>query len=342
MPCQHGGKCLTSEDSAICLCPLGFSGDLCEIRVDLQVPAFNGSSHLRYRGLGEDALTWLDVEVILKPTAADGLLLYNGHRTDGIGDFMALYLSEGFVEFSFDLGTGSTTVKSQERISMGEWHRIRISRTGRLAILFVDNQIPVEVISQGAFTQLSLPQNLYLGGVPNFGVVSHQVKLRSSFIGCVQKVAINGRVIPILAEALGGTNVDNCPHPCITRPCGEDGVCIPEMDYFTCRCKPGYRDQLCSRGPPAFHGTDSYMHYEDTSTIEALISDPIDINIRFKLSSANGLLLWLNTGAGDFLSLGLERGALILRYSVHGEEVVVVHNSSAVHDNLWHRIKAVR
>lgn len=203
MPCQHGGKCLTSEDSAICLCPLGFSGDLCEIRVDLQVPAFNGSSHLRYRGLGEDALTWLDVEVILKPTAADGLLLYNGHRTDGIGDFMALYLSEGFVEFSFDLGTGSATVKSQERISMGEWHRIRISRTGRLAILFVDNQIPVEVISQGAFTQLSLPQNLYLGGVPNFGVVSHQVKLRSSFIGCVQKVAINGRVIPILAEALG-------------------------------------------------------------------------------------------------------------------------------------------
>lgn len=84
------------------------------------------------------------------------------------------------------------------------------------------------------------------------------------------------------------------------------------------------------------------MHYEDTSTIEALISDPIDINIRFKLSSANGLLLWLNTGAGDFLSLGLERGALILRYSVHGEEVVVVHNSSTVHDNLWHRIKAVR
>ncbi|ERL92753.1 hypothetical protein D910_10062, partial [Dendroctonus ponderosae] len=36
VPCQHGGKCLTSETSAVCLCPLGFSGDLCEIRVDLQ------------------------------------------------------------------------------------------------------------------------------------------------------------------------------------------------------------------------------------------------------------------------------------------------------------------
>ncbi|KAJ8964020.1 hypothetical protein NQ317_008588 [Molorchus minor] len=39
VPCQHGGKCFTSNDSAFCLCPLGFSGDLCEIRVDLQLLA---------------------------------------------------------------------------------------------------------------------------------------------------------------------------------------------------------------------------------------------------------------------------------------------------------------
>lgn len=136
--------------------------------------------------------------------------------------------------------------------------------------------------------------------------------------------------------------MDNCPHPCITRPCGEDGECIPEMDYFTCRCKPGYRDQLCSRGPPAFKGMESYMHFDDAKTLEALVSDPLDVNMRFKVSSENGLLLWLNTGAGDFLSLGLEHGALILRYSVQGEEVLVVHNSTIVHDNLWHRIRAVR
>lgn len=36
-PCQHGGKCLPSDDGAICLCPLGFGGDLCEMRLDLQV-----------------------------------------------------------------------------------------------------------------------------------------------------------------------------------------------------------------------------------------------------------------------------------------------------------------
>lgn len=39
-PCQHGGKCLPSDDGAICLCPLGFGGDLCEMRLDLQVRYF--------------------------------------------------------------------------------------------------------------------------------------------------------------------------------------------------------------------------------------------------------------------------------------------------------------
>lgn len=36
-PCRHGGKCLPSDQGAICLCPLGYGGDLCEMRLDLQV-----------------------------------------------------------------------------------------------------------------------------------------------------------------------------------------------------------------------------------------------------------------------------------------------------------------
>lgn len=35
--CHHGGKCLPSDQGAVCLCPLGFGGDLCEMRLDLMV-----------------------------------------------------------------------------------------------------------------------------------------------------------------------------------------------------------------------------------------------------------------------------------------------------------------
>jgi len=38
--CQHGGQCLVQKDeNPTCLCPLGFSGPLCETPLDLQVMA---------------------------------------------------------------------------------------------------------------------------------------------------------------------------------------------------------------------------------------------------------------------------------------------------------------
>jgi Laminin G domain. len=77
----------------------------------LQVPSFNGSSYLRYPGLGGSALSWLDLQLTLKPSAQDGVILYNGHRSDGVGDFMAVYISDGHLEFTFDLGTGAATIR---------------------------------------------------------------------------------------------------------------------------------------------------------------------------------------------------------------------------------------
>lgn len=39
----------------------------------------------------------------------DGLLLYSGHHE--YGDYIALYLTMGYVEFSFDLGSGPAVVR---------------------------------------------------------------------------------------------------------------------------------------------------------------------------------------------------------------------------------------
>lgn len=89
-----------------------------------QVPSFNGSSHLRYRGLADTALTWLDVDITFKPNAPDGLILYDGNRIDGTSDFMALFLEDGYVKFVYDLGTGSAVAISNFRIMLGEWHQV--------------------------------------------------------------------------------------------------------------------------------------------------------------------------------------------------------------------------
>lgn len=71
---------------------------------------------------------------------------------------------------------------------MNLWHEVRVSRTGRQAVLQIDDRPSSQATAPGAFTQLSLPQNLYIGGVPNFEMVSPKVRVRTSFVGCIQKV----------------------------------------------------------------------------------------------------------------------------------------------------------
>ena len=73
-------------------------------------------------------------------------------------------------------------------VSLHNWHKIHVSRTGGLAFLEVDEQDPQSVLSEGSFTELSSDQNLYLGGIPTFRLVSPYVPMRRNFQGCVQKV----------------------------------------------------------------------------------------------------------------------------------------------------------
>ncbi|XP_059473292.1 pikachurin [Neocloeon triangulifer] len=373
LTCQHGGKCVSTGEiiatsslgatavDASCLCPLGYTGTYCEQRLELQVPSFNGSSFLRYEGLGSSALSWLEIRLVFKPESADGLLLYNGGRADGVGDFASLALVGGHLEFTFDLGTGPATVRSRTVVSLHSWHEVLVSRTGRSAWLQLDTQPPSHASSPGAFTQLMLAQSLYVGGVPSLEIVSPKAKARSSFVGCIQKLEINSRPIRLLASALSGMNVVNCAHPCSTRPCANGGHCIPDHEFFYCECPKGFKDVHCGTPAgkveeiaiettlnepiPQFTGH-SYLHFTDQETIKRIVSNKLNINIRFRTQSSGGLLLWSGrrseSSGGDSLALGVRAGMLELRYNLGSGEVLLVYNFSRVDDGLWHRVKALR
>lgn len=79
--------------------------------------------------------------------------------------------------------------RSEEPLAVGVWHTAFISRTGRDGILEVDEQRKVEGISPGAFTQLSLPLNMYIGGVHDLRDVARKASITESFTGCIQKVS---------------------------------------------------------------------------------------------------------------------------------------------------------
>lgn len=63
-----------------------------------------------------------------------------------------------------------------------------MARTGRVGFLKVNDQKMVEGIASGAFTQLTLLLELFIGGHKNYDEVSGKVQVEKSFEGCIQKV----------------------------------------------------------------------------------------------------------------------------------------------------------
>ncbi|KAJ8708619.1 hypothetical protein PYW08_010001 [Mythimna loreyi] len=221
--CQHGGGCVAN----VCLCPLGYAGVKCEITLDLKVPRFNGSSYLRLPGLGSAAESWLDIQITLKPSSGEGLVLYNSERSDGDGDFFSLHLRDYFVEFAFDLGAGIALVRSAYPVEPNKWHSVSVSRAGRRATLRVRGAGAARsVSSRGARRRLALRQPLLLGGAPH--PLPARLALSTSFNGCVSQLIINDEELSVVSAALGGLNVDNCDEP--DSNCTNKNLCKEVLD----------------------------------------------------------------------------------------------------------------
>lgn len=53
----------------------------------------------------------LALELVFLARSPSGLLLYNGQKTDGRGDFVSLALRDHFLEFRYDLGKGVAVIR---------------------------------------------------------------------------------------------------------------------------------------------------------------------------------------------------------------------------------------
>lgn len=133
-------------------------------------------------------------------------------------------------------------------MSLHQWHTIFASRTGLEGVLKVDNQESVYGLALGAFTQLSSPLNLYLGGVARLADLHRNAQATHMFRGCLQRVSINGQAVSFEQDVLAGANVDNCEHACNASPCRNNGACLPIGDHFQCHCSPDFIGARCEKG----------------------------------------------------------------------------------------------
>uniref|UniRef100_A0A3B4ZVM0 EGF like, fibronectin type III and laminin G domains n=1 Tax=Stegastes partitus TaxID=144197 RepID=A0A3B4ZVM0_9TELE len=351
--CTNGGVCFANRaDGYICLCPLGFRGALCEESFSVSSPLFNETvfsyAVIPWPQSSQSYLSFTEFEVTFRPSLPDGVLLYSDDA--GSGDFLAINLVDRYVEFRFDCGSGGAVIRSEEQISLDSWHELRVSRTAKSGILQVDSQRPMEGIAEGAFTQINCSSPLYIGGVPEYDKTKKTAGVKKPFTGIIQKLILNDRTIPITTGSAGGVNIANSVHPCVESPCANGGTCRPKWDGYECDCPLGYDGRHCQKAVteaieiPQFIGR-SYLTYDNRDILKRVSGSRTNLFMRFKSTAKDGLLLWRGDSPmrpnSDFISMGLQDGALIFSYNLGSGAANIVVNGTFI-DGKWHRVKAVR
>ncbi|XP_075882651.1 agrin [Nelusetta ayraudi] len=358
--CHPSSQCQPQPEGGYkCECPMGREGRHCEKVVErggAYMPHFNGDSYVELKGLhlyGHDLRQKVSVTVTLMANDSNGMIFYNGQKSDGRGDFISLSLNEGILEFRYDLGKGPATIRSKEPIQLNVWNTINLERSNRKGEIMVNKKDPVRGEAPNLHVDLNLKESLLVGGAPDYSRLARAAALVEGFKGTIQKIILMGT--PILREenVLRSSNVATFQgHPCAQEPCHNGGRCNPQLDMYECVCLSGFSGGHCqntiyekSAGETeaiAFDGR-TFIEYHNavTKSEKALLVNKFELSIRTE--ATQGLVLWSGKGVerSDYIALAVVDGRVQMTYDL-GSKPVVLRSSVRVDTNRWIRIKASR
>lgn len=101
----------------------------------------------------------------LRIKSSNGLVLWISKDTETISDYMAIVLSNGYLEFAFNLGkqTQYFSIRSPIRIDDGNIHHIVANRNKQIGIVQVDNKWMNSSVSEPGSTDLNTDGKLWFG-----------------------------------------------------------------------------------------------------------------------------------------------------------------------------------
>ncbi|XP_036359766.1 agrin isoform X5 [Octopus sinensis] len=356
-PCQGGGTCTpTDHGSYVCICPEDRKGRNCqeEVLQRLDVPEFNGTSYIELPLNESDLLDTMTIAVWFKTTKPDGMLFYASQYSGGEGDFIALNLENYYVEFSFNLGGGTTKVRSSQRISLDSWHNVVIKRHHRTIEMIIDNEKSADGKSDGVVTKLNLAQRIFIGGFRDIFDVPSDTNIEKGLNGAIQRVYINDKLYDnLITDAIETKGVTKYKGPpCKKNPCLNGGICVPKLHIAECRCHKQFTGHKCqnaieTKSQLKFEG-DTFLAYLNGLDHKKTSQQANKFRLRFKSKKRSGLLFIMNQGntvRQDYFAVALVKGKMQLSYNLGAqteENLHIIRSTLKIKNNEWHVIEVER
>ncbi|KAM7408877.1 hypothetical protein PAMA_002548 [Pampus argenteus] len=248
-PCGHGATCIPKSPlEAVCLCPYGRQGLLCDEPINITRARFSGSDEFGYTSfMAYSSIPSLSFfyEFKLKFTLAgnssavkDNLILFAGHKGQGNDgdDFLVLGIRNERVIHKFNLGSGIATIVSDRLNHQINIHTVAFGRSKRAGWLKVDGQRNRTGSSPGPLVGLNVFNQLFIGGYNEYApeLLPFGSRFRQGFQGCIFDVQFRtrrDRKFQVLGQPAGhpafGRSVGQCGvTPCVHVHCRNGGTCV--------------------------------------------------------------------------------------------------------------------
>ncbi|PVD37045.1 hypothetical protein C0Q70_04038 [Pomacea canaliculata] len=219
-PCMNNGICIPILNKAECHCPYNFMGQHCEKRADHidkdQPVKFEGNTFLNYPNevqRRQPAQRSNEVYVRFKTTSDNGMILFQHKGNTVRGDYLALAVIRGQVEFSYNLGKQTENnlhiLRSTVDVADGQWHTATATRDLRDGMLKVDMEPEVRLSSAEGSSQLDTDGTLWVGGKASMPLGFPQ-EYYDGFQGCIEEIKVNGQQLHLVDHRNGHGTIAFC------------------------------------------------------------------------------------------------------------------------------------